>query len=147
MKMFMGRCFFKRDDEALAPLRPSFFCQWLFSITNILILRSTRSECYKCYHDFSEFQKTIYYIYIYIYIHIYIYIYKFTKKCHRLPRPWSGDNHGIGNIFSSLQHPLLTSKLAYKRTYIYIYTYNIYIYMYIFKCNNHIYIYNQSKVK
>ena len=33
----IGRCFFKRDRGPLDPLPPSIFCQWLFSITNILI--------------------------------------------------------------------------------------------------------------
>ena len=49
---------------------------------------------------------------MYIYIYIYIYISKFTKKCHRLPRPWSGDN--------------IRSKLANIRTYIYTYIRIIY---------------------
>ena len=53
-----GKIFFKRDRGTLAPLPPSFLCLWLFSITNILILRSTRPESKNCYHDYCTFQKT-----------------------------------------------------------------------------------------
>ena len=51
----VGRCFFKRDIGALAPLTPSFLCQWLFSVTNNLVLRSNHPNSY---HDFYTFQKT-----------------------------------------------------------------------------------------
>ena len=58
MKKSIGKCFFKRDRGALAPLTPSFLCQWLFPITNILILRPNCPNSYNCYHDFCTFQKT-----------------------------------------------------------------------------------------
>ena len=87
MKKSIGRCFFKRDTGALASMSPSFLCQWLFSKTNNLILRSNHPNSYNYYHDFYTFQKTetgalwkVYlvtfiYIYIYIYMHIYMWIY------------------------------------------------------------------------
>ena len=46
-----------KENQSLAPLPPSFLCQWLFSITNILILRSTRRKSYNCYYDFCTLQK------------------------------------------------------------------------------------------
>ena len=71
-----------------SPTTPSFLCQWLFSITNILILRSNHPYIIMISEHFKKlklehYKRSIFYIihiyicniYVYIYIHIYIYIY------------------------------------------------------------------------
>ena len=53
-----GKMRLQKRRRGLSRTAQSFLCQLLFSITNILILRSTHPKSYNSYNDFSAFQKT-----------------------------------------------------------------------------------------
>ena len=58
-----------------SPTTPSFLCQWLFSITNILILRSNHPYIIMISEHFKKLKLEHYKRSIFYIIHIYIYIY------------------------------------------------------------------------